>query len=182
MLAQIGILKTFIALWPLLLICFVGVGAVYFFKLQAVKAEGGNYQFRKYLLSKGELAFYHSLCRAVDSDMVIMCKVRLADLFDVKKDVKNFGAAFNKIKAKHIDFVLCDSRTVSPVVLIELDDSSHRQAGRVARDMELAAICDSCKVKLLRVRAKSSYDANDLRDEIAVMVKPIEKQMAGSRI
>lgn len=44
-------------------------------------------------------------------------------------------AAFNKIKAKHVDFVLCDSIQIQPLLAIELDDRSHQRKDRQDRDI-----------------------------------------------
>ncbi len=65
------------------------------------------------LLTPAELSFYHVLKIATSEKYDISIKVRLADLVSVQKiiDRTSWGKAFNKIKAKHIDFVLCDKNT-----------------------------------------------------------------------
>jgi hypothetical protein len=35
------------------------------------------------------------------------------------------GRAFAKIRAKHLNFVLCDPKTLAILCAIELDDSTH---------------------------------------------------------
>jgi len=63
----------------------------------------------------------------------IMAKVRLADIFGVKKG-QSWQAAFNRINAKHVDFLLVRQSDGAPILGIELDDSSHNEPDRMDRD------------------------------------------------
>ncbi len=56
----------------------------------------------------------------------------MADLIETIN--QNNYSDFNKIKSKHIDFALCDKQTLAPLLLIELDDSSHNNPNRRNRD------------------------------------------------
>jgi hypothetical protein len=85
--------------------------------------------------SPTELEFFNELQKiATDKKLVVFSKVRLADLVWIPKTYSNFKFFFNTIKAKHIDFVLCDSKTFEIKCLIELDDESHELPARVSRD------------------------------------------------
>lgn len=85
--------------------------------------------------SQKEHEFYLQIKKIADSrDLVVFSKVRLADLVWVPKTYKAFKFFFNKIKAKQIDFVLCDSKSFEIVCLIELDDISHELSHRQSRD------------------------------------------------
>jgi len=88
---------------------------------------------RKSLLSPAELSFYNALKLAVDGRFLILLKVGVRDLCEITNREVN-QAAFNRVAAKHVDFVLCDQATLAPVVAIELDDSSHYRRDRAERD------------------------------------------------
>lgn len=86
-------------------------------------------------LSPAELEFYKKLkVLATEKGLVVFAKVRLADLVWIPKNYKLFKFFFNTIKAKHIDFVLCDAMTLEIKCLVELDDNTHDLPQRKSRD------------------------------------------------
>ena len=87
------------------------------------------YGKRDHFLSAAEISFYHVLKNVLGDDIESLCKVRLGDLFYVQRPHEN-KAARNRIDRKHIDFVLCEAKTMNPVLGIELDDSSHERQSR----------------------------------------------------
>jgi hypothetical protein len=91
---------------------------------------------KKYLLTKNEYSFFQKLKPlAKKNNLTILCKIRLADLIEpiASYDKKDWYAAFNKIKSKHIDFALVDEN-MHVVMLIELEDQSHLKSDRMERD------------------------------------------------
>jgi hypothetical protein len=111
---------------------------------------------RKYLLTKSEKSFYNVLRRVVGGNMVL-AKVRLADLVEADKRHRLCQANFRRICSKHIDFVICDP-ALSPIIAVELDDSSHRRPDRVTRDRDVNRILKIAELPILRVPARRSYD------------------------
>ena len=132
------------------------------------KPENYHYQQCNSLLTNTELQFYQVLRGVVKKDQDIMVKVRLADLISVAKDLKgkDWGTAFNRIKSKHVDFLICDSTKLKPILAIELDDRSHEKESRKARDAFLDQALESASVPLLRVKVASSYDTDKLREDM----------------
>lgn len=120
-----------------------------------------SYQARKSLLSAAELSFYQVLARLVGTRFAVCGKVRLADVFSVSGR-EGTQAARNRINQKHIDFLLCDPRTMAPLLGIELDDSSHQRADRSQRDDFVDEVFRIAGVPLLRVRAQKSYNTEEL--------------------
>ncbi|QDT65803.1 DUF2726 domain-containing protein [Calycomorphotria hydatis] len=134
-------------------------------KKNAVTESRFPYGKRDALLSAAELSFYHVLLQAIDANTTVCCKVNLNDLFFVREPQKNQGAR-NRIDRKHVDFVLCDAKTMSPLCGIELDDKSHRRGDRVKRDKFVNGIFDFAGVPLLRVPASLSYSLKTLKSEL----------------
>jgi very-short-patch-repair endonuclease len=121
---------------------------------------------KKCLFTEAELSFYRVLIQVTSSrDLHIFAKVRLADLIDIKKGTNNRQGYFNKIKSKHIDFVLCNQR-LEPVIAIELDDASHKKSNRVSRDEFLNKALENANLKILRIPAQHSYNVNELNESI----------------
>ncbi len=116
------------------------------------------------LLTPTEERFRHVLAHANQDQYLLVCKPRVADILKTQPFSQT---AFNKISAKHFDFVLCDKSTTRPVLAIELDDSTHRQADAQARDAVKDAACHAAKFPILRVPVQSDYDKAYLQKRIA---------------
>lgn len=110
------------------------------------------YKKKNYFFTKRELNFYKELKLIADKyNLVIFPKVRVADIIEVIK-IEKRQSYFNKIVAKHIDFVLCDNVIYSPKILIELDDSTHDKPNRKQRDNFIDKIMIQAKIPLIRFR------------------------------
>jgi len=104
------------------------------------------------LLTKNERGCYKYLRRFADShNYDLLCKVRLADIILVEKNTPDYMKWFNKIKSKHIDFVLCEKYKTDPILLIELDDPSHERADRIERDRFVDDICGVCGIDIVHI-------------------------------
>ena len=57
-----------------------------------------------------------------------------------------------QVQAKHVDFVLCDSKLVARYI-IELDDSSHNAPDRTERDQFVDRVLQAVGYKVLRLNA-----------------------------
>lgn len=125
-----------------------------------------RYSLQESVLTKAELNFYRVLKEVVGEKYAVLVKVRLADLFSTRGG-EGYYSAFNKISAKHIDFLLADPQSFSPVLAIELDDRSHQNQNRKNRDEFVDQIFEKTGLKLLRVKAANKYDPVDIRDRIA---------------
>lgn len=129
------------------------------------------YQRKDYLLSRAERAFFGVLQQAAGAQYVIFAKVRLADLVFIPKGTESRQSHFNRIRSKHIDFVLCDPQAIRPLLAIELDDSSHSRPDRRGRDEFVDSALDVAGLPILHVPARASYSADqlaqDIRDSLA---------------
>ncbi|MCE5194382.1 MAG: DUF2726 domain-containing protein [Nitrospiraceae bacterium] len=146
---------------------------LYFFyrsRLGVVKLD--SYFCRGSLLSKAELSFYESLLSSLSGlPYVVFVKVRLLDVVSPKG--KSL-VAFNKIKAKHLDFILCDIKNISPCLAVELNDSSHLSFDRKKRDEFLSSVLQSAKLPLLVFPAKRVYDSKQINVKImSILNKPV---------
>lgn len=90
---------------------------------------------RRDLLTSNELEFYRILSPIVcQHGWQLLMKMRLADIMAVRKGTEEYMKYFNKIKAKHTDFVFCDPDTLEILAGLELDDPSHERPERIERD------------------------------------------------
>jgi hypothetical protein len=127
------------------------------------------YFVRDDFLSPAEHSFVMVL-RSTVADSTLVCpKVALGDLFFVKSsDASKYRSYTNKIDRKHIDFLLCDPKTGHPIIGIELDDKSHQQSNRLARDEFVGNVFEAAKLPLIRIPVKHAYSTT----ELAVLLGP----------
>ena len=94
---------------------------------------------------------------------MICPKVSLADLFYVKSnDASEFRSYTNKIDRKHVDFLLCNPKTLKPLLGIELDDKSHQKSDRKARDEFVERVYAAAELPLVRFPVRHSYSTSEL--------------------
>ncbi len=131
--------------------------------------RGFPYRLKASLLSPAEHNFFLNLRGAVAERALITPKVGLNDIFWMQlEDKSQFRGYLNKIDRKHVDFLLCDPKTMRPLVGIELDDSSHQREDRQERDMFVDGVFAAAGLPLIHASAKRAY----VVDEIAALLAP----------
>ncbi len=165
-----------------MLYLYIIIGLVIIIAGIYVEARNGNYDdeedgeddvddklpYRKkyYLFSEAEKKFYDVLKTALKDEYLIFAKVRVADLLYSSKSKRSWQTDFNRIKAKHIDFVICDKEKISPLVAIELDDSSHNRYDRKQRDNFIDEAFKVAQLPLLHIKNSYQYDQQSLLNQI----------------
>ena len=134
--------------------------------IKPVVAPGGTarlpYRRVGSLLSPAELRFYAVLRAVVPHRCVILAKVRVADLLEITAAGQARQQAFRRISQKHCDFVVANVDNLCPLLVIELDDSSHRQADRRGRDWQVDDIYRSAGLPVLHIPVKREWNVTEL--------------------
>jgi hypothetical protein len=118
------------------------------------------YQQKEPFFNQSELVFFQILNGRIDAHrFTIFPKVRLADIVAVAKvnGKKPFGA-WNKIKAKHIDYVIWDLVESKVVMVIELDGNSHNGNGAKKNDAFKDELFAKVGLSLVRVAVGSDFE------------------------
>lgn len=128
------------------------------------------YQKRKFFFTRAEQLFFEHLVAAVGRvgrGHVVLAKTRMTDLLMMTKGTtgKAYWAAWGRISQKHADFVILqrvqrpgEPDYLEPVLVIELDDSSHQQEQRQQRDALVDAIYAQAGLPIWHVPVAYSYD------------------------
>lgn len=120
----------------------------------------GAYQARPFF-SQHEKDAYRKLKDIADRrGYIVFSKVRLLDLLEPVRNHPNYRTLFNKIQAKHVDFVLCNYE-LAPYIVIELDDSSHDAPSRKERDRFVDEALTECGYRIIHTREITSNILND---------------------
>lgn len=129
------------------------------------------YVRKQYLLTRAERAFFDVLQTAVPPGWHVFPQVRLANLVLIERGTRGRQSHFNRIQAKCVDFVLCDAQSLSPQLVIELDDSSHDKPDRQERDTFVDAVLASAGLPILHVRWQPIYQVQDLTERIHLQLQ-----------
>lgn len=101
-----------------------------------------KYYKRKYM-SECELNFYNKIKELEKEEYKIIPQINLATI--ITKENKSFqGELF-----RNIDFAIFDKDFQNILLLIELNDSSHKKNSRIKRDIKVKKICNSANIKLI---------------------------------
>ena len=135
-------------------------------------ADVHEYQ-RKYLLTKYEWINYIGMREYAAGKGLIICpKIRLADLVEPKKgkSKSEWQKLFNRIKAKHVDFVLCD-QDMHIKLIVELDDSTHGREDRQERDTFVDAVLTGAGYKIVHIAKFDDAGIAAINDIISMQEK-----------
>jgi Protein of unknown function (DUF2726) len=139
--------------------------------------EGGGslsmpYKRKDRLITVGEKAFWGPLHLAVKGKYRLFMKVRLLDVVTHPEGRREGKLWFRKIRGYHLDFVICEPKTTRPLLVVELDDRSHRGSKQARRDDFKNQVLRCAGIPLLRVPAAEAYDPAELAGKIASLIAP----------
>lgn len=136
------------------------------------------FQKEPVLFTLAERSFLAVLEPALGNQFRVLGKVRLADVIRVKPGLSGSARqqAFNRIQSKHLDFVVCDPKDLAVQFVVELDDSSHQQSRRQARDEFLDKALVAAGVPVFHFPVKRTYSVQDIRG--AIFEQPAAEQKA----
>jgi predicted RNA-binding Zn-ribbon protein involved in translation (DUF1610 family) len=139
-----------------------------FLKIKFTEKSETPYELRGPIFTPAERSFYGVLHIACEDQAVVFGKVRIADILKPTKGLNRsqWQTAFNKISAKHFDFVLCNPNNLSIIAVIELDDKSHNQRKQINRDKFVESSCESAGLKLHRFKALATYNVEEIKNEL----------------
>ena len=137
-------------------------------RLPEITTPVGNYQYKRFILSKAEQAFHKALAQGLGDQFMILMKVRVSDILQPGQGLSKsaWQSAFNRITAKNFDFLLCSLHGYEIIAAIEIDDNNHNRANRKKRDKVLNAACESANFPLISISARNIYSAQEIKAAI----------------
>jgi len=126
-----------------------------------------HYERRQYLMTQRERQFYAVLRETIDSEYFIFPQIHLSSILNHKvQNGQNWKAALSTIQRKSVDYVVCD-RAFHPLVAIELDDASHKQADRKNRDELVNYVLNNAHMPLVRFKQDEILTKNSIRTALS---------------
>lgn len=130
-----------------------------------------KYMRKQFIMTMSEKRFYEALQEAIGTAYMIYPQAHFDLFLDHKVKGQNWRGALSTIQRKSVDFLICSRHYYSPLVAIELDDSSHLREDRAARDEKVEEICKSAGMPLVRFKATNQYSPNELLEKLAPYLK-----------
>lgn len=136
------------------------------------------YYLKDSVFSYHESILYEILdefCRK--NNLVILSKIRIADFVQPMKQ-RNFYQWFNRISAKHVDFLICQPKTYKPLLAIELDDYTHNYKSRKERDEFINQVYSSVGLPILHIyEIRQKYVEKNISEILGLQTTDTEIQV-----
>lgn len=158
-----------------LILLIAVLGAMYaglniILKQKEKRKQGGKYWKKKTFLTPAEQKFYEALRQTIQPGEHILAKVRLEDL------VGTGPMDRNRVSQKHVDFVICRTEDLTPLLAIELDDSSHQSEKARSRDLVKNEALRQAKIPLCRHSVRRNYSPSQLRKLFDPIIRPCNEE------
>ena len=88
----------------------------------------------------------------------VFTQVAYSALIEVSPEMFDLGERFSQINNYRSDFVICDKETTKPLVVIELNDCSHKYSRTEARDRFVYSALKSANIPLIIFETKNIAD------------------------
>ena len=124
------------------------------------------YKKKQYVITYREKVLLESLRQAVEDKYTILMKVRMGDFITLRNEPENRKFHENQIMCKHVDFLLCSRNNIEPILVIELDDSSHKIYYNAERDRFKDETFRAIGLPFIRMKVQEKYDPTELRKQI----------------
>lgn len=150
--------------------CLTAIFSLFGIKPNQETVTSLPYRKRDSLLTPAEHRFYVTLLYALENQAVIVPKVGLQDVFFIT-DREKYQHYRNRISTRHIDFLICEPKTLKPLFGIELDDSSHNRAETQKHDLFKNMVFDAAMLPLVRFPVKGTFNAEEIKEKLQPFFK-----------
>jgi len=120
------------------------------------------YRKKEHLMTKAEIEFFRVLEPIVKNQYYIVPQLPVSKIALTVARGKDYYTYSNKIDRKTVDFVLFDKQSFSPIMVIELDDSSHDNENRRIRDNFVDNVMKSIGLKIVHIKTAYTYNTEEL--------------------
>ena len=110
--------------------------------MPALWQMASKYERKRALVSRPEYDFLQVLRQIEPDKYEVVPQVALVNVID-----KRTNAQYRNELFRVCDYCFVDRDTFEPLLLVELNDSSHKRADRKSRDEKVAAICQSRRAR-----------------------------------
>jgi hypothetical protein len=126
---------------------------------QEAKEQQFPYVQKKYFFTKSEQEFFRILEQKIDhSKYSVFPKVRMGDFVEVDLPRGERMPYWNRIRSRHVDFLIWDISKSGVAAAIELDGNSHNGDRAKESDDFKDKVYEVMNLPLIRVRVGSNFE------------------------
>ncbi len=130
-------------------------------------ADSQNFFSRKQsVMRRDERQLFDIFMKIFGNTYYIFPQVRLANVLDIKENLKDHDSLFREIDHRSLDFVFFDRVNIAPVLAIELNGGSHLMLSRKNRDQKIVDILTKAGIGYLAVEKNAEYNEDFLREQV----------------
>ena len=131
-------------------------------KPSQMAAQRYFYSKKDAIMTPAETAFYKRLAHITAGKYIVFPQIHLSALLKNETKGRYWKAAFQRINRTSVDYVLADGESLQAVYAVELDDWSHDNAKRRARDSGVEQMLGSAGIPLVRFRNVGAMSDEDI--------------------
>ena len=162
-----------LAIILMMLLIVVAVGAM------KLSDNGVTFPFRQkpQLFTPVEHTFLKLIEQAVGQEFRIVCRVRLSDVVTIRQQAnkKKASMALSRAASRQLDFVLCDREGMRPILAVDLVHSQGKEGYKTQKDWFVTGALDAAGVPHARIKVKSGYSIEDIRECIENKLVPYRR-------
>jgi hypothetical protein len=149
--------------------------------LGAIKLSDGGVAFpfrrKAQLFTPAEHTFLNLIEQAMGREFRIICRVKLSDVVSVRQTTnkKTASQAISRASSRQLDFVLVDKEDMSPVLAIDLVHTQGKDGYKAQKDWFVSGALDAAGVPHARIKVKSGYSVEDVRECIENKLIPYRR-------
>lgn len=149
--------------------------------LGAIKLSDGGVAFpfrrKAQLFTPAEHTFLNLIEQAMGREFRIICRVKLSDVVSVRQTTnkKTASQAISRASSRQLDFVLVDKQDMSPVLAIDLVHTQGKDGYKAQKDWFVSGALDAAGVPHARIKVKSGYSVDDVRECIENKLIPYRR-------
>lgn len=133
--------------------------------------EKNVYKGKSRLLSPNEMKLFCELRKATTlENCFIFPQIPYSAIIEVNPDKNDLGSRFEYINEFRADFLLTDKESTLPLLVIELNDTTHKYPRTLARDKFVYSALEDANIKYLVL------EINDLVNS-EILLSKIEEKM-----
>jgi Protein of unknown function (DUF2726) len=129
------------------------------------------FRLKQRFFSQSEFVLHEALLQELDQKrFVVFSKVRLADFIETTAIGKEYYTWFNKIKSKHIDFLIWDTKKNIIALGIELDGKTHESSSVMKRDDFVNRLYKQINFPIKRIQVGKNFaeEARIIKSEVEI--------------
>ena len=120
--------------------------------METINAEAYLYESKKRLITKSESEFFEAIKSSIPEKFHVFPQINLSSFID-----RTDSSRYRNELFRNVDFLITDNEYM-PKIVIEINDQSHLDRDRQARDEKVRKICEEAGIPIIKLW--TSYGVN----------------------